>query len=269
MKLSAHYKKKGIHAELFDNFSEYDQVYVSKVFTWSEFNEYVPETSINGGTGYGLNVNLTDEIEHECPDYTLYNLSYSVGFLTRGCIRKCKFCVVPEKEGEIREHADIDEFIRHEKAVFLDNNALAHDHGIRQIEKIAKLGIKADFNQGLDFRLVDQQIAKLLSSVKWIRFIRTACDHKSQMEPVNKAVKYLEKHGVKSYRIFCYLLVNDIDDALERVEFLRGLGVDIFAQPYRDLKNNKGPSIEQRRFARWVNHKAIFKTISWEEYQNN
>jgi hypothetical protein len=63
------------------------------------------------------------------------------------------------------------------------------------------------------------------------------------------------------------VLVKDINDALERVEFLRGLGIDPFAQPYRDFENKIEPTKEQRRFARWVNMKAIFKTVKWEDYK--
>lgn len=78
---------------------------------------------------------LADVIEHQCPDYSLYGINYSMGFLTRGCPRECKWCVVPEKEGDIVAHADIDEFARHKEVVLMDNNVLAHDHGLYQIEK--------------------------------------------------------------------------------------------------------------------------------------
>jgi hypothetical protein len=47
---------------------------------------------------------------------------------------------------------------------------------------------------------------------------------------------------------------------LYRVETLRGLGVNPFVMPF-----NKQDRY-QRRFARWVNHKAIFKSVSWEAY---
>jgi len=142
---------------------------------------------------------------------------------------------------------------------------LAHPHGIEQIEKIAKLGLKVDFNQGLDARLIDDGIAKRLSNVKWIRHIRLACDTAAMIEPIRKAVELLRWHNANPAQLFCYVLVNDIDDALERVRFLKSMYVLPFAQPYRDPEGNE-PTKKQRRFARWVNHKAIYKTTTWEDY---
>ena len=166
MKLSAYHKAKGNDVEIFFPLMRYDIVYSSKVFTFTP-DEITPTMTIKGGTGYGSINPLQDEIEHACPDYDLYGLDYSMGFLTRGCNRKCEWCVVPEKEGQAHEHADIEEFLRHGEVVLMDNNVLQVDHGIRQIEKISQLGVKVDFNQGLDSRLIDDTTAKLLSTVKW------------------------------------------------------------------------------------------------------
>jgi len=53
---------------------------------------------------------------------------------------------------------------------------------------------------------------------------------------------------------------------VERVKFLKGISVDPFAQPYRDSSGTE-PTQEQKDFARWVNHKAEFKSRTWEEYR--
>ena len=190
MKLSAWHKQQGDSVELTMPVlaAGYDKVYMSKVFTWSDM-PCLPDNAEVGGTGYDLHKTLPDEIEHLCPDYSLYNMDYSMGFLTRGCIRKCEFCFVPEKEGNIRSAAYLTEFLRHDRAVLLDNNVLAHHHGIDQIKLIAETGIKVDFNQGLDARLIDDGIAKLLAKVKWLKPIRLACDNTAMMEPVKKAVE--------------------------------------------------------------------------------
>jgi len=267
MKLSTWHKAKGDNVELTMPVlaTAYDKVYMSKVFTWSDM-PCLPANAEIGGTGCDLHKTLPDEIEKLYPDYSLYKMDYSMGFLTRGCIRKCEFCFVPEKEGKIKPAADIEEFLRHKKAVLLDNNVLAHEHGLKQIEKIGKLGIKVDFNQGLDARLINDDIARLLAKVKWLKPIRLACDSATMMEPVRKAVELLRKHGATPKTYFCYLLVSsDIEDAHERAMFLRGLGVDPFAQPLRTPTNGE-PDSETRRFARWVNHKAIFKTVKWKDY---
>ncbi|GHU36732.1 hypothetical protein AGMMS50256_33740 [Betaproteobacteria bacterium] len=133
MKLSAWHKANGDEVSFYSPIMPFERVYSSKVFTFTPEDPYLPANVIKGGSGYGLLHNLPEEIEHRCPDYSLYGLDYSLGFLTRGCIRRCPWCIVPTKEGSIRAHADIDEFLRHKNVVLLDNNVLAHPHGITQI----------------------------------------------------------------------------------------------------------------------------------------
>jgi hypothetical protein len=244
-----------------------DKVYSSKVFTYTDPDPYLPSWAECGGTGIDIGVTLPDAIEHTCPDYSLYGHVYSMGFLTRGCPRKCKWCVVPDKEGDIRAHADIEEFAKHRDVVLLDNNVLAHPHGIKQIEKMATMDLRVDFNQGLDARMIDDGIARRLGKLKWLHPLRLACDHRGQIDSVRKAVEHLRWHNVTPYRYFCYVLVKDVEDAVERVRMLKGIGVDPFAQPYID-KDGTPPTKEQRQFARWVNHKAEFKSRTWEEYRD-
>ena len=266
MKISAHHKAMGDRVEWFNPvLGGYDKVYSSKVFTWTPEDPHLPSDMIRGGTGYGLSTILPHEIEHLCPDYGLYGCKQSYGFLTRGCPNKCSWCFVPEKEGNVREHADIDEFCRHDTVVLMDNNVLAHPHGISQIEKIAKLGLHVDFNQGLDARLIDNGVAKLLGKLKWKPSLRLACDSMGMIDHVRKAVELLRYNNVTPARYFCYVLVKDIADALERIKFLKGMYLDPFAQAYRD-KEGTEPTKEQQDFCRWVNMKAVFKTTVWEDY---
>lgn len=194
------------------------------------------------------------------------------GFLTRGCVNRCSFCIVPRKEGTIRGHADITEFIVDRKAaILMDNNAIACEWGLSQIEKIIALKIKVDFNQGLDCRLIakDKSIAGLLKRVSWIRFIRMAYDHSSILEEVETAIAYLQEAGIPTYKLFFYLLVRDgqIEDAQRRAMSLARLGCTPFAMPYRDLETNTLPTEGQRRFARWVNMKAAFNSCTYEQFQ--
>lgn len=268
MKLSAWHKAKGDIVKWYDDLwaTTYDQIYSSKVFTFTQKDKLFGNVQY-GGTGNDIKTKLPDEIEHICPDYDLYDLDYSLGFLTRGCPNKCSWCIVPEKEGDIKANADIDEFLRHNKVVLMDNNVLASDYGIHQIEKLIKLKIKIDFNQGLDCRLIDDSIAKLLSKVKWLHPIRLACDTMAQMEPIQKAVRLLRWYNARPVRYFVYCLIKDIDEAMERIKFLKGLYCEPFAQPYRDFRNNIEPSKEQKRFSRWVNHTAVFNSIPYEQYK--
>ena len=184
-------------------------------------------------------------------------------FTSRGCIRRCPFCAVPKIEGDLMELDDWPV-----RPIVCDNNLLACSvaHFDKVVDRLKPLsGI--DFNQGLDARLIDASVARKLAALRWIRFVRLACDSQAQKRPVATAINNLRAAGY-SGGIFCYVLVTDIDDALDRVEFLRGLKVDPFAQPFR-APDGTPPSKEQRRFARWVNHKAIFKTVKWNEYRTD
>lgn len=270
MKLSAWHKAHGDSVEWYNPlFNGFDCVYASRVFTYTRDYEYYPKGVVRGGTGYIENGNtLPEDVEHTCPDYQLYGgqEAYSMGFLTRGCIRNCDGCFVPTKEGKIRANAELDEFVRHRDVVLLDNNILAHKHGLRQLESAAQRNLGIDVNQGLDARLIDKPMAKLLAKVKWLKPVRLACDSKDMTGEVKKAVTLMRVAGVTPKKYSCYVLVRDVEDAHERVEFLRGLGVDPFAQPFRDKKGTE-PTKEQKNFARWVNHKATWKSVAWKNYK--
>lgn len=274
MKLSAHHKTLGDSVERVNFLNEYDLVYKSKVFSFTEEDKQLVETKKLqiGGIGYGLYNSLPDNIEHICPDYSLYNCNEAYGFLTRGCIRNCPWCIVPQKEGDIKAHADISEFIGNKKsAILMDNNVLAIDYGLNQIEKIVNMGIKIDFNQGLDARIIanSDSVSKLLSKIRWLKPLRMACDTKSSMSAIKQATEKLHKYGCTPSNYFVYVLVKDIEDAYERVIFLDALGLDPFAQPYRDFTNNGVIDEESKNFARWVNHKAIFRSVPWKEYRKH
>src|SRR3990172_7524455 len=217
MKLSSWHKTKGDEVTWFSPLKRdsYDKVYSSKVFSFSPLCLYFPKDKTEkGGIGYGLFDDLPYDIEHICPDYSLYNIDYSMGFLTRGCFRNCSWCVVPKKEGKLRKNADLEEFVVYKKVVLMDNNILGCEHGIEQIEQIARLGLKVDFNQGLDARLIDKNVAKLLGKVSWLKPVRLSCDTKDQMFYVAKAVGLLRFYNVLPKTYFCYVLVtDDIDDA--------------------------------------------------------
>ncbi|MCT4625844.1 hypothetical protein [Halodesulfovibrio sp.] len=283
MKISAWHKAQGNNVEWFNPLlsNSYDQIYSSKVFTFSHCDPYLPddERVEKGGTGYQSTRVLPNEIEHRAPDYSLYNVSAAYGFTTRGCPNKCSRCIVPQKEGNIRANADIEEFWDGQKdLILMDNNILAHSHGIKQLEKISKLNIRLDCNQGMEAKLVGKAEAKLLGNIKWSR-IRFACDRQTQMKHVARAVSLIRHYSGKKGKYFVYVLVGDrnlpandpdgIQDALARVEFLRKLDVDPFAQPFRDYKENLEPTEIQRQFARWVNRKQLFKSCSWEEYNQH
>lgn len=271
MKISAWHKRVGDDVEWWVPLKGYDRVYSSKVFTFTPENPYLPPDTIKGGTGYGIMDELPPEIDAMYPDYSIYpDCGHAIGFLTRGCIRKCPWCVVPRKEGAIRPYRTWREVKRPDSRniVFMDNNVLACQHGIEQIRDMAGQDVRVDFNQGLDARLIDDEVAGLLARIKWIRFIRMSADTDAMLNVVLSAISRLRTHGINPNRVFVYVLVQDIDSAERRVIMLREAGAEPFAQPYRNFSTNVEPPTEQKHFARWVNRKEIFKTCErFRDYQ--
>lgn len=276
MKISAWHKQQGDNVAWYSGIEHFDRVYMSKVFTYTPDEGRVIQADevIKGGSGYKLyNQWLPDEIEHICPDYSLYPMyKEAYGFLTRGCVNKCSFCIVPRKEGNVRKHADITEFLGGRKsAILMDNNVLSSVWGVQQLEKIISMKIKVDFNQGIDCRIIakDKTLAKLLSRVHWIRNLRMAYDSSAITEEVSTAIAYLKEAGIPAHRLFFYMLVKngEIEDAEKRALYLDSLGCTPFAMPYRDLDSNKPPSDEQKHFAWWVNKRQIFKSCRFQDFK--
>lgn len=273
MKIAAYYKQHGEQVAWWNPMERFDAVYSSKVFTFTPEEPMLPRDTVKGGTGYGIMDELPPEIDAMQPDYSLYpSCDHAIGFLTRGCIRKCPWCVVPRKEGMVRAYRTWQEIKRHDSRdiVFMDNNVLACDHGLEQIESMIGQKVRVDFNQGLDARLITPEVAEMLARLKWIRFIRMSCDTDAMLDTVMTAIDRLGKCGAKPWRVFTYLLVQDIPSAERRAITLRKAGVNVFAQPYRDFENHVEPTQEQRDFARWVNRKEIFKTVpTFADYRPN
>ncbi|MDE7262925.1 MAG: radical SAM protein [Oscillospiraceae bacterium] len=271
MRLAAWHRARGDTVEGGEGFAGYDRVYKSKVFTFTPDMDTVirADEIVTGGTGYRDYGSLPAEVEAMPPDYSLYPLwDKAVGFLTRGCIRNCEWCIVPRKEGNIRPAATWEEIKRPDsrKIVFLDNNVLASDHGLEQIDRMGGEQVWVDFNQGLDARLITPETAGMLARLHWIRFIRLSCDTSAMLPVMRQAAAYLREAGAAPARLGSYVLGRDVVEAHRIVTTLRDMGVTPFAQPYRDYGGGE-PTTEQMSFARWVNLKMIFRSCSWEEYQ--
>lgn len=277
MKLSAAHKANGDNVDWYNPFDSYDIVYLSKIFS---FTDDYPHPIVNaqlvkrGGTGYDYATTLPAEIDSLQPDYSLYpsiDNRTAYGFLTRGCVRHCKWCIVPKKEGFIKPYMDIEQIAVNgrDKVVLMDNNVLAIDYGLQQIEKIVKLGIHVDFNQGLDARLVTEEVAQLLAKTKWIKRIRLACDTPAQIAECDKAIDRIDKYGYKGqYLIYCILL-DDINECYERVTHWRNRGSRFypFCQPYRDLTKPNVIPKWQKDMATWTNKRQRFCTCDFKDYQ--
>ena len=270
MKISTYYKQKGYQVELTEpQFVDiYDKIFVSKVFAHSELPIFPPCELEIGGSGYDLDLKLPDNIECLMPDYSLYlNSNYSLGFTTRGCIRKCPFCIVPQKEGKIQAVADLYDIWNrnHEKIVLLDNNILAAPkHFFKITSQIKKENLVVDFNQGLDCRLLTKLVAKELKSLRR-PFLRFAFDNVKYEKKVLEAIDLLRKHGINGAS--WYVLVgfdSTIREDLYRLNLLKKLGQRCYVQRYNCCKEKIYIPM-----ARWANQFHIFMGMSFKQFIND
>ena len=274
MKISAWHKAQGDNVEWWNPLKNYDVDYSSKIFDFTPENPYLPENTIRGGTGYAdvpIWQQLRQEVDQLFPDYSIYPAcDYAIGYITRGCPNNCRWCVVPSKEGEIKPYRSWRQLIRPDskKLVLMDNNILASDFGIAQLEELTRQNYAIDLNQGMDARLVDERVAKILAGLKWIKYIRFSCDQQAQIEPLRQTVELLGKYRVKPYRLFIYLLVTaDIEDAVKRVEALKRLGnITIYAQAERNERQGIMPNKMQLEFAQRYVYSGRYRLESWTQY---
>jgi hypothetical protein len=123
-----------------------------------------------GGSGYDLQKTLPPEIENMKPDYSLYpDNDSSIGFASRGCFRKCGFCIVDQKEGAYKRAQHPSKWFdpKFKKITFLDNNILIDKEWFSEItDWCISQKLEVQFNQGLDIRLVDTEIAQKLFEIK-------------------------------------------------------------------------------------------------------
>lgn len=277
MKISRYHKARGDNVEFYNPFDHYDVVYKSKVFTFTpDFGYYINADKVeSGGTGYDLHKTLPGNIDRLQPDYNLYpniDKKTAYGFLTRGCPNHCKWCVVPKKEGNITPYMDVDEIAVEGRTnlILMDNNVLASDYGLTQIEKIIRRKYHVDFNQALDARLVTDDIAKMLAHVKWIKRIRFGCDTPAQIAECERATALIDKYGYKGEYFFYCILLDDFKESFKRVNHWRSKGRRFLphAQPYRDV-NNPHQIIPQwqKDLAGWVDKKWIFRTCEFPDFE--
>lgn len=276
MKISAWHKAQGDDVEWCLPIDHYDIVYQSKVFdeTYSPDIEWTPQADkiIKGGTGYGLNNKLPDEIEHIYPDYSIYpeltkNTAY--GFLTRGCPRGCKFCIVAGKEGRRSiKVADLNEFWKgQKKIVLLDPNILACHKHPELLQQLIDSKARIDINQGLDIRLTNEQNIELINRIK-LESIHFAWDNaKDDLKPYFERYKALAKHKPHGHYGTVYCLTNfgsTMEENLYRIYTLRDLGYD----PYVMVYDKPNAPKEIKHLQRWVNNKFIFRSCEkFEDYK--
>lgn len=219
MKISGYYKERKNNIELITDYGQlnskyFDNIYISKVFT----DTIVPLSVLNlpnvlyGGTGfyYDKAEQLPYDIEHHMPDYDLYNnwvnskiesgdkkanfeyyFNYSIGFTTRGCFRKCQFCV-NKNYNSVSKHSEISEF--HDKSkkyiCLLDDNILGYQKWKDILDELRLLDKPFQYKQGMDERILTDEKCKILSDSKYRGDFIFAFDNIDDKEIIEKNLHY-------------------------------------------------------------------------------
>lgn len=289
MKLSHWHKAQGdevvvtrvLDRDMFDG--HFDRVYGSTIFSCfgaerlQRFERAWPE-AIVGGTG-SFNTQTVEQVigldEYEHLDYEGWpDFEHSIGFTQRGCRLKCKFCVVPAKEGKNRSVNTIEALWRGDpypkNLLLLDNDFFGQAEWRERIKEIREGDYRVCFSQGINVRLIDDAAAEALASIKYrdTKFTRsrlyTAWDNLRDEKVFFNGVDRLERHGVPPRNLMAYMLVGY--DPLETWERLwhrfnamgaRGIKpyVMVYHQSRKDLK----------RFQRWANM-GLYRIVPFEQY---
>jgi len=271
MKLSAYHKAQGDNVGF--DIVDPDLVHASVIFKKNKhlvdgLQFWYPSAQINiGGPGYDLHSRLPDEIEHIKPDYALYpDIDYSMGFSTRGCFRNCHFCIVPEKEGKFIRAAHPQEWYNPEfdKIVFLDNNILADREWFFEVtDWCIEKNLSVWFTQGLDIRLLDQEVAEQLLRMKVWKGIFFAWDHIEDEGIVKEKIALLTDAGFSNSKlrhdVQFYVYVDDdseYESGVYRSRELKKLDCNSFVMFNIDKEATERIKLLQR----WTIRKELYWT---------
>jgi hypothetical protein len=261
---------------LFDQ--DADILYISKIFTFTdELEYYIKGIIYRGGTGYDVYCKLPNEIESITKLDEAYKLlypqiDYSIIFTTRGCVRKCSFCVVPKKEGLIHNVPITSLNPNGTYIEVLDNNFFSKLDWCERLQILKSFDQPLNFNTGIDVRTITDPQAQALSTCK-IKAIHIAWDNLNEEHQVFKGIETLIK-WVSPSKITCYVLVGfetkEIAESdIYRVMKIHSYKITPFAMGYIDFDNPKHEkSRSVRDFSRWVN-RHIFKKVKFEHYLKN
>ena len=274
MKISSYHKELGDGVEWYEPLfgGWYDIVYVSKVFTYSADYPYEinADTVIYGGGGYNNDELYLDTV---MPDYSLYGIEDAAyGYLTRGCLNNCPYCVVPKLDGNsVRKVADLGDFWSGQKTInIMDANLLGLNNRMEVVDLFEQMiDSKAyiNFVQGLDIRLIDDEIIDLLLRMK-IKIIHFAWDDPRDKIIPQKLQHFRDRTGWGRHKVVVYVLTNfwsTKEEDLERIYTIRDMGFTPFDMVYERHLLPRGHEV--LRMQRWCNNKFVFRsTKSYEEY---
>jgi hypothetical protein len=263
MQVSQYHKQQGDTVEFYSPLyhKEYDRIYAFSIFQFTSKKNVTPDM-ICGGTGFNIRSSLPPEIGACNLDYSIFpRCRTSYLWFSRGCIRQCPFCVVPEKEGWIHAVIPLNLNPRGNYISVMDNNFFANPSYHVAVDYLKNLGQPVFFQQGIDVRLFDDEQGRILQTMKLHNQLYVAFDDPRQEDQILPKIEWLLEY-LPLRKIACYVLIgywSTMQEDLDRVEILRNLGIDPFVMPF----NRRDPY--QKAFARWVN--AHIKG-PWKDYRH-
>jgi hypothetical protein len=208
---------------------EADEVHISVTFTWDidegyrlrdAWAQYYPDVKIGGVAINGSNSEFV-------PGKYLRG---GVTITSRGCIRKCPWCFVPDREGKIKL---LDIKPGH---IIQDNNILAtpRDHQEKVYAMLGEQRKAAKFSGGIDARLVDDWVIEQFKKLR-ISEIFLAADTKGSLKALAKTVEKLSFLGRNKLRCFVMIGYNGetLQEAEERLQEVWNIGCLPFSQLYQ------------------------------------
>lgn len=247
MKLSAWHKSQGNEVTLNMPIMPCDYSYASILFekniTRYNADEY-------GGAAYP-EMRLLHEVETTKPDYSLYDLDYSLGYTYRPCFRKCEFCKVKDMNHPDTRHHSIWEFhdSRFKKICLLNNNTFADKQWKETFNEIWDAGLTVIDENGYDLRLITEEKADALRRTKFQGKIHYAWDRVQDEYQILEGLKIAPKGHV--YVLIGFDTTEEGD--LYRVQKIIDHGHDPYIMPYSQSKKEK-------RFKRFID------SFMWRKY---
>ena len=223
--------------------------------------------------GIGSNnpeLKLPHEIEKTEPFY-FPDEDTSYAFITRGCIRKCWFCKVPKYEGALQFYNRIEDVVKHKKVKFLDNNILAYDKHMEVFQWcLEHPDIKVEFNQGLDFRLVNDENLEALSNLNYMGEYIFAFDEPKYQPLLDKKIVQIKKYIKAPRKVKFYIYIDpdmEISQLISRVEWCRKH--ECLPYVMRDIACWNAEE-EMKNFlidyAAYCNQPSMFKKLTFEQF---
>jgi hypothetical protein len=233
-------------------------VLVSVTFTW---HKQEGERLASAWSQYYSNVQLGGPAYNDTGDEFTPGMFLKRGctITSRGCPKRCGWCVVPTREGGIRELEIKSGWI------VQDNNLLACSDGhIRRVfEMLQSQNRKIFFNGGLDKHYLRDWHRPLFDSIS-VGELWFACDTMADVPALEKAAKILD--GIPLRKRRCYTMIGyegeTLADAQRRIERVFELGFMPFCQLYQP-DERKTYSLEWRNLKqKWSRVAAYMPRVS-------